>query len=302
MNSTCRLCRTHKVVLKESHVIPSFVGKYLKRTSATGFLISVSTSGETSRVQDLFKTHLLCEKCEQCLNRHETFVADNIFYPYKRNSLQSIPTDEHIGRFTVSISLRALWMLLETNDPLAMQWKDSLVALETEWRNYLLETPGFTKGPNTHHLLLSSPELLAAGLKTAPNLVLAIFRTSAYYIDEQFGKAFIFSNMAGMQTLSMVSPTQMPVCRGTEVYPKQTLGVQHPPGIGWGGYFQTILGLNQRCDEAGRNISQRHDAMIERSASKNPQRVLNSEDLQIINWQKKRLHDLNKGKFDHEET
>ena len=65
--------------LKESHVIPSFVGRWLKRTSATGYLIAVDTEGTAERSQDLYKTQLLCISCESILNQHETYFANKIF-------------------------------------------------------------------------------------------------------------------------------------------------------------------------------------------------------------------------------
>lgn len=247
-------------------------------------------AGETKRVQDLYKVSLLCGTCEQRIEKFETFVSEKIFQPYKTAKLTSIPTDERISKFVVSISLRALWVLLEIGGPIADKWRERLLLLEAEWRNYLLDSPGFIKGKYTHHLLMSSPNLLAAGLSEYPKLMLAIFRTSAWYIDEQFGSAFIFSNMAGMQTLSMVSSEALPASIGTKVYPVQLLGTP-PHGIGWGGYYQTILGLARRCGDAEKSITPRHSDMIKRSLTKDPQRVLNSEDVQIIKWQKRRLAD-----------
>jgi hypothetical protein len=265
------------------------VGKYLKETSATGYLTAVSVTGETQRAQDLYKERLLCARCERRLNEYETFVARAIFHPFKRGFLRTIPVDERIGKFAVSISLRALWVLLTTTDPLVKRWRKKLLQLEKEWRSFLLEAPGFVKGENTHHIVLCSKELLQAGLKAEPSLVLGIFRTSAWFIDERFGKAFIFANMAGMQTLSMVTPAELPVCRGMEVYPRQTLGVQSSPGIGWGGYFQTILGLARRFRTAGDSLSKGHKTMIEQALRRNPQRAIGSEDLRIMAWQKKIL-------------
>jgi hypothetical protein len=75
-----------------------------------------------------------------------------------------------------------------------------------------------------------------------------------------------------------------------EVYPNLTLGGLSSPGIGWGGYFQTILKLARQCDAAGKSISLKHKAMIKQTILKNPRRAANSEDQQIISWQKKRLH------------
>ena len=40
MNHICALCHESKE-LKESHFIPKFVGKWLKKTSATGYLRNV---------------------------------------------------------------------------------------------------------------------------------------------------------------------------------------------------------------------------------------------------------------------
>ncbi len=295
MSSMCRLCRTPSVTLKESHVIPSFVGRYLKGTSATGFLAAVNTSGKSERAQDLYKTHLLCGGCEQRIGKHETFVAENIFQPYKENSLESIPANEHLAKFAVSVSLRALWVLIGGGDPLAQKWHDILMPLEREWREYLLADSTFIKGKNSHHLLLSSPDLLVAGLKTSPNLVLSIFRSTAWYIDEQFGKAFFFANMASMQTISMISPAEFPVSRGTQVYPKQTFGIERPCRIGWGGYFQTVLALSQKFETSGAAISDKHKAMIKRSIEKDPKRVLQSEDHQIMEWQRARLREQGEG-------
>src|SRR5713226_4798865 len=57
----CALCR-NEAELRQSHIVPSFFGVYLKETSATGYL----RHGETPniRLQDLPKQTLLCDSCE----------------------------------------------------------------------------------------------------------------------------------------------------------------------------------------------------------------------------------------------
>lgn len=52
MHGTCALCRDN-TELKESHIIPKFVGKWLKRTSATGYLRNIDNINK--RQQDIPK-------------------------------------------------------------------------------------------------------------------------------------------------------------------------------------------------------------------------------------------------------
>jgi hypothetical protein len=289
--SPCKLCKKNND-LRVSHVLPRFLGKYLKDTSATGFLTAVDEHGNPSRSQDLYKRRLLCDHCESVLNEAETFFAEKVFYPFKKDELKSIPIDDRLGRFAVSVSLRALWIMQFVQHPLIERWKDQLNVLETEWRNYLLRTPNFIKGNHSHHILLCNEAILAIGLKNSPNLIHSVLRTSAYYIFEKFEKAYVFANLAGVQIISMIYPPELPVSRGTEVYPNQTFGVDNPPGIGWGGYFQNLLELARKCDDARDRLSVAQRKMIERSLDKDPERAAMSEDGRIYRMQQEIRHSI----------
>jgi hypothetical protein len=292
--SLCKLCKKNDQ-LKISHVLPRFLGKYLKETSATGFLTAVDVNGKPSRSQDLYKRYLLCDQCESVLNEAETFFADKIFYPFKKNELQAIPEDDRLGKFAISVSLRALWIMQFVEHPLADRWKDQLQGLETEWRNYLLKTPTFAKGNHSHHILLCNEAILAVGLKNSPNLIHSVLRTSAYYLFEKFEKAYVLANLAGVQVISMISPPELPVSRGTEVYPNQTFGVVTPPGIGWGGYFQNLLELARKCEEARSRLSVPQNEIIERAMNKDLERATMSEDGRIYRMQQELLRSIQEG-------
>jgi hypothetical protein len=265
--------------------MPRFIGKYLKETSATGFLTAVDENGKPSRSQDLYKRKLLCNRCESVLNEAETFFANTIFYPFKQNQLKTIPVDNLLGRFAVSVSLRALWIMQLIEHPLVEKWKGKLGELETEWRSYLLQTPNFVMGKHSHHILLCNEDLLAMGLKDSPNLIHSVLRTSAYYIFEKFEKAYLFANLAGVQIISMISPPELPVSQGTQVYPNQTFGVVSPPGIGWGGYFQNLLELARKFDTVRDRLSDPQKERIERAMNKDPARATKSEDVRILGMQ-----------------
>lgn len=291
MSPLCKLCQDSDD-LRVSHILPRFFGKYLKETSATGFLTAVDENGKPSRSQDLYKRKLLCNRCESVLNEVETFFANTVFHPFKKGELKTIPVDDRLGRFAVSISLRALWIMQFIEHPLIEKWKGKLGELETEWRNYLLRTPDFIMGKHSHHILLCNEGLLAVGLKASPNLIHSVLRTSAYYLFEKFGKAYVFANLAGVQIISMISPPELPVSQGTQVYPNQTFGVISPPGIGWGGYFQNLLELAMKCDAAKGRLSDAQKEMIERAMNNDPERAAMSEDARIFRMQQELHHSI----------
>jgi hypothetical protein len=245
--------------------------------------MAIDTGGKPSRGQDLHKTKLLCSACESILNEAETFFANTIFYPFQHGALRTIPVDQRLSRFAVSVSLRALWTMQLAQHPLTEKWQKELKKLEIEWRSYLLNLPNFVKGQNSHHILLCDENLLAVGVRNSPNLIHSIMRSSAYYLFEQFGKAYVFSNLAGVQVISMISPVELPVSQGTQVYPEQTFGVTTPPGIGWGGYYQNLLALAREFDAATSRLSEAQKKRID--SAMNTERAAKSEDVRILRKQ-----------------
>ncbi len=164
--------------------------------------------------------------------------------------------------------------------PLAEKWKKELKELEIEWQSYLLNSPNFVKGRNSHHILLCDENLLAVGLRNSPNLIHSVLRTSAYYLFEKFDNAYVFANLAGVQVISMISPVELPVSQGTQVYPEQTFGVVTPPGIGWGGYYQNLLALAREIDAATSRLSEVQKERVDRAM--NTERAAKSEDVRIL--------------------
>lgn len=280
IKGVCRLCDENRC-LQESHIIPSFVGKWLKKSSSTGFLSGFeTTSGAGTRTQDIYKKYLLCADCERTFSAYETYFANNIFYPHKNNKLSDISQNPFISKFVVSVSLRSLWIFQDINDPIALSNLEEFHALEQEWKDYVIDKEAIVKGVKSHHLLFANEDLLAHGLKVAPNLIFNTFRSSIFEIKEYFGKPFIFVNMAGVQIISMLSYPDLPNSSGSMVYPIQELGVT-APGIGWGGYFQNIVDFSNYVDTVRYNLSEKEKQKIYSAESKRPERSVNSEDTQM---------------------
>src|SRR5262249_55731966 len=74
--SPCRLCGETKE-LRESHILPGFVYRSMKESSATGYL----RFGQQPnlRVQDGIKLHLLCGDCEQRFSQWQPPFPTRIF-------------------------------------------------------------------------------------------------------------------------------------------------------------------------------------------------------------------------------
>lgn len=148
MRGTCALCRKYRR-LRGSHIIPRFVSKWLKETSATGFLRNITYPKK--RMQDLPKLPLLCKDCELLFSRLESYFAGKIFYPILNGKKEEIVYDATLRRFIISLSWRTLvtgYSAQVNHDP----WiKEHLEKAEEIWRKYLLNE-SLDSGSYEHHM------------------------------------------------------------------------------------------------------------------------------------------------------
>lgn len=142
--SICAFCGERRE-LKQSHIIPKFVFRWLKDTGGTGYLRQ--SEAPLRRVQDGLKIQLLCEECEKRFNVWETAFANKIFHPFHLDAKVSVPYSEWFAKFCASVSWRILEYyrqrgLLEKVDESIASAVHS--ALDT-WRRFLageLSNPG----------------------------------------------------------------------------------------------------------------------------------------------------------------
>lgn len=106
----CRLCK-REAELQESHVVPAFVFKWLKDTSATGFMRFGQTPNRRS--QDGHKRPWLCLACERKLNAWETKFATLVFHPLNEDGALRVRYADWFIKFCTSISWRTLLMMKE---------------------------------------------------------------------------------------------------------------------------------------------------------------------------------------------
>lgn len=150
----CRLCGSSESPLKQSHVIPSFVWDWLKKTSVGGIR---SGTIPNRRVQDGPKPPMLCASCEQLFSGYEKSFSEKVFDPIHRDPLpETLEYREWAIRFAVSVSWRVLTYHLMQLQGLRnfnenqMEWA---ISAESAWRKFLL---GKAEHPGEHeqHLLV----------------------------------------------------------------------------------------------------------------------------------------------------
>ncbi len=131
----CKTAHTHE----NSHIIPKFVYRWLKRTSPTGYFRG--TANPNARHQDGEKIKLLCPVCEDSFSKLETEFANRVFHPIHTDGRTNheFYYEEWFHRFAVSITWRTLYFLCQkdgTEEIPFDQQGDFKAALET-WRSYL---------------------------------------------------------------------------------------------------------------------------------------------------------------------
>lgn len=103
----CSLCGASDS-LCESHIIPHFVIRWLRETSATGHIRF--GHAPNLRVQDGLKQPLLCLACEGLLGGWEKETAERVFKPYHRDSEPVLPYGPWFAKFCASLCWRALFI------------------------------------------------------------------------------------------------------------------------------------------------------------------------------------------------
>lgn len=136
MKETCRLCLKEEK-LCNSHIIPKFIFRDFKKTSATGKIRS--SENINKRVQDGLKTIFLCKNCEQEFSSFESYFKNNI-YDLVQNGEDSFVYNDQFLKFGVSLTWRVLQYSYEKNN---LKNFDKVMICNVKntlniWRNFLI--------------------------------------------------------------------------------------------------------------------------------------------------------------------
>lgn len=136
----CRLCERERE-LHESHILPSFVMRWLKATSVGPIR---STDSPNRVIQDVTKAYFLCGECEKRFESYETPFSAQVFIPL-HGELEQIPARIEYGPWALKFAVSVSWRLLKyySENPKFSELPEVarerlFVALRT-WRAFLLD-------------------------------------------------------------------------------------------------------------------------------------------------------------------
>jgi hypothetical protein len=266
----CRLCGKQKE-LQNSHVIPNFVIKWMKKSGPTPFLRRAVEPD--TRIQN-YHEKLLCRDCEQIFSPYEGKFASNIFYPHVRSEKKEFEYGEWLYRFVLSVS----WRLMESK--LAV-WQDSdhsktdIVEQRLEtWRQILLEEKPISEDPSNHHVcFLDELDLSVSDPEGPANFEIYIQRNidgTSIYDDNEIHVFFKFPKILFFSTIDPIVPggfTRTEIeADGGKIEQPQELGGK------WGDF---LYGRIEKMSDVGMSESEREK--VENRIKRNPEKFLESD-------------------------
>lgn len=223
--------------LQASHIIPKFVGKWFKNTSATGAMLNVTpqqsvrpddqkiaASDYAKLVQDLPTYKMLCGECEQRFSKLEKPFADKIFYPFHNNGAKRLEYGNWLEPFAVSLA----WRVLKYGHGLFKSRYPDLIThverAEASWRKSLLGDAWTAPPYESNILFLDGVAGTGAASKKFDWYML---RSIECGIDCQFGRVFTYAKLPGMVFVTAIVPSVLKDWQGARIGESGVLADQH---------------------------------------------------------------------------
>jgi hypothetical protein len=272
----CRLCHVDGE-LQQSHILPAFLFRWVRETSANGYLRFGATPN--LRVQDGLKRHWLCAGCEGVFSRSETAFAEKLFYPYV-NGNYTILYEEWLLRFCVSVSWRVLTFYKEetqfakNHGPEALQ---RIAEAESTWRMFLLDK---REHPGRFHQYILPFEAIGSisnpSMDLSSNLNRYLMRTIDTDLCRSQTSNFVYCKLPRFAILGVIHEERQNQWQGTKVRLKR--GLIEPqrytlPAV----FFEYLNGKSRREVELLRSISPRQHERIEQSFRDNAERFVGTD-------------------------
>lgn len=216
----CALCHNEKE-LRESHIIPKFVIRYLKKTSIGNIRVA---NNPNKPVQDGEKHYLLCGDCEGRFNSAETPFSKRIFYPYIEQNQDEFHYEEWLHYFITSVSWRNLYLDITdfTRDG-NIEIDDLQVLLDSEkiMRDYLMKERNDIASIENHIFFFNDIKKAYEGLKELrPHMFFTRSEGGYTFYNSSLKTYMTVSNLMGIIIISIYKKGKEEYWDNTQVFNK----------------------------------------------------------------------------------
>lgn len=273
-HGVCALCLAH-APLQLSHVIPAFVFRWLRRTSATGQI----RYGENpnKRVQDGLTLPLLCTRCETRLAQFEDVFARRAFRPWNQDPVGGVRYEAWLLKFCAAVCWRSLTYFFRSDALVVFDDAQNSLAREAlqTWRDLLLGRRRQVSPFELHLLPIDGAVTTDQTSELPDNINRYLLRAVELDFAKGNGVTFVYVKMGRFLVFGFIAPPKTEEWRGTQV---RTRGVLRPRR-----YELPVYVLEYLQDRAKRyrtlstSHSERQQALIERDVGRDLARWNRSE-------------------------
>ena len=214
MTSVCSLCQQSRD-LKKSHIIPNFVSNWLKKNSATGFMVNARNASE--RVQGTLTFNLLCNECEEKFSVFEKYFSEKIFDPFHKQKMRSFDYNSNLELFLISVSWRVLKIRSEDYKLKEPQFSAHLDKAERAWREFLMNKRQLIS-PYENHLVFLDYLENSESITEEMNLYNPLSIDCSMVGNSK--RVYVYVKFPGMLFVSSIYPTKLDGWKGTEIKEK----------------------------------------------------------------------------------
>jgi hypothetical protein len=214
----CRFCG-QSGTLQESHIIPSFVLRWLKESGLTALR---TNQAPNRRVQDGPKVKLLCSACEQLFGAWEKGFAENVFVPFHERRREALSYGPWALKFAVSVSWRVFqyFAILGDFDHLSSaQQKDASLACRY-WEEFLKGSRPHPDIYEQHIIALDGLEHVPDG-KWSPFLNRYIMRSSGIDVVTWDHCAMVYTKMGRLLLFGFLTRQERRSWVGTRLHVRE---------------------------------------------------------------------------------
>ena len=204
-----------KESIKNSHIMPDFITRWLRDTSVTQRMRSSLIPNK--RIQDTSKVSLLCKECEGLFGKFETYFSEIIFKPVIDSDTPVLNYDARLLKFGVSL----VWCYLVVSLPKFLRQhptqKVSAEIAERKWRDFLFDDLNLN-GYEIHLLMLN--RVIGAPIIEGTDLDINwyFFRTVGGTVCLSFQDPFVLIKLPAFVFIAPLKPVPFTHMTGTRIH------------------------------------------------------------------------------------